>query len=55
MSLDLRRLRGTTRTHLPAQIRVLGTQAPSPADTGMRGWNASVEELEVTNVARAPA
>ena len=55
MSLDLRRLRGTTRTHLPAQIRVLGTQMPSRNVNGTRGREAPVEELKVINVARAPA
>ena len=52
---DLRLQRRANQTHLPAQIRVLGTETPSPADTGTRGRNASVEELKVANVARAPA
>ena len=43
------------RAHLPKQIKILGTRAPSPTDTGTRGRDAPVEELKVINVARAPA
>src|SRR6516165_6813973 len=43
------------RTHLPKQIKILGTRAPSPTDTGTRGRDAPVEELKVINVARAPS
>jgi len=40
---------------LPKQIKILGTRAPSPTDTGTRGRDAPVEELKVINVARAPS
>jgi hypothetical protein len=43
------------RTLLPKQIQILGTQMPSPDDTGTRGRDAPVEELMAINVARASA
>ena len=42
------------RTHLPKQIKILGTRMPSPTDTGTRGRDAPVKKLKVINVARAP-
>ena len=36
-------------------VQILGTQMPSPNDTGRLGRDAPVEELKVINVARAPA
>src|SRR6516164_3503605 len=44
-----------SQTHWPKQIQILGTQMPSPKDTRTRGRDAPVEELNLINVARAPA
>jgi hypothetical protein len=38
-----------------AHADILGTQMPSPEDTGTRGRDAAGEKLTVINVARAPA
>ena len=48
-------LRCQNRTHWPNQIQILRPQMPSPDDTGARGPDAPVEDVKVSNVARAPA